>query len=93
MINNCAVKRYISIHAPRERSDYLCKTSGFFCFRFQSTLLVRGATIDDFRLGAWKHISIHAPRERSDAYKGGFTFCNPISIHAPRERSDTAVKQ
>ena len=36
----------ISIHAPRERSDFI-----FYCFckdiqRFQSTLLVRGATVN-----------------------------------------------
>ena len=56
----------ISIHAPRERSDPVIWLATEAAKRFQSTLLVRGAT----RLRApcifSFVISIHAPRERSD---------------------------
>ena len=56
----------ISIHAPRERSDESSFERAKFLRAFQSTLLVRGATITgDIPQNDLK-ISIHAPRERSD---------------------------
>ena len=56
--------------------------------RFQSTLLVRGATqIIEFTKMV-SLISIHAPRERSDDNYAVDRIDYDISIHAPRERSD-----
>ena len=60
------VRNCISIHAPRERSDYISQAKFSELWKFQSTLLVRGATAlltPENRLAV---ISIHAPRERSD---------------------------
>ena len=80
----------ISIHAPRERSDFGEQTDEFRKMLFQSTLLVRGATFEWCAAHAQFQISIHAPRERSDfAPTVNDTPFNLISIHAPRERSDT----
>ena len=56
----------ISIHAPRERSDYQLCLFRQFDHLFQSTLLVRGATVIVFLKNSYASISIHAPRERSD---------------------------
>ena len=57
--------RKISIHAPHARSDLPPTTFQASC-RFQSTLLMRGATpLVDARL-ANRGISIHAPHARSD---------------------------
>ena len=56
---------------------------------FQSTLPVRGATVQPRRGGPCLGISIHAPREGSDL--GDLCLYGPlciISIHAPREGSD-----
>ena len=59
-------QRIISIHAPHARSDVYdwCSRAGLEVF--QSTLLMRGATIlhDKFRWNS--KISIHAPHARSD---------------------------
>ena len=57
----------ISIHAPRERSDQMPGQLLYQCTLFQSTLLVRGATVFLSILRNVFQISIHAPRERSDA--------------------------
>ena len=57
----------ISIHAPRERSDPLSPERIQDIDIFQSTLLVRGATVLASAFNMSKTISIHAPRERSDA--------------------------
>ena len=57
--------------------------------RFQSTLLVRGATTLIIRINLLWSISIHAPRERSDCKIINLILPPTlISIHAPRERSD-----
>ena len=56
----------ISIHAPRERSDFRQTLLTDFNTLFQSTLLVRGATFDSNISYSNFPISIHAPRERSD---------------------------
>ena len=79
----------ISIHAPREGSDYALICNEFFRDEFQSTLPVRGATStgNDYTLPTG--ISIHAPREGSDhnALSQAY-YTSKISIHAPREGSD-----
>ncbi len=59
----------ISIHAPRERSDQDCVATIATIKTFQSTLLVRGATVINMGIGKKLSISIHAPRERSDLAK------------------------
>ena len=59
-----------------------------FFHEFQSTLPVRGATLQQIHVVAALDISIHAPREGSDlAALIRFAFLQ-ISIHAPREGSD-----
>ena len=57
----------ISIHAPHARSDAKTSVKKYIAMRFQSTLLMRGATaVYDWcqRAGL---ISIHAPHARSDS--------------------------
>ena len=62
----------ISIHAPRERSDESMTYTVCWIRRFQSTLLVRGATLfRRFEISIHIKISIHAPRERSDGFYYG----------------------
>ena len=57
--------------------------------RFQSTLLIRGATLVFCCSPRTSNISIHAPHTRSDAVLSvGFLTCLGISIHAPHTRSD-----
>ena len=78
----------ISIHAPREGSDFIACVFFHSDGVFQSTLPVKGAT-GCFALKQFKQaISIHAPREGSDASLPPMPFILPISIHAPREGSD-----
>ncbi|AUD71348.1 hypothetical protein NRBB04_1387 [Bifidobacterium breve] len=86
-----AIRKLISIHAPRMGSDSLYFDTGFRRARFQSTLPGWGATADPRRLLRQVPISIHAPRmgsdriwwvERCDRHR--------ISIHAPRMGSDAA---
>ena len=65
---------------------------GTECFRvwlFQSTLLMRGATLRDKYFSRGKDISIHAPHARSDLSFRFSHSANPISIHAPHARSDS----
>ena len=78
----------ISIHAPRERSD----TSTHHCsgniVKFQSTLLVRGATFVSWEERAvFKFQSTLLVRGATGIVRGKYPP-TPISIHAPRERSD-----
>ena len=56
----------ISIHAPREGSDFFVSASHFRHFVFQSTLPARGATPCAYAGIIDGEISIHAPREGSD---------------------------
>ena len=57
--------RGISIHAPHARSDPFFMR-GLPFFKFQSTLLMRGATQQQAKLVSIGCISIHAPHARSD---------------------------
>ena len=78
----------ISIHAPREGSDFRVQAHSVLCFLFQSTLPVRGATKKPTVNSNNGVISIHAPREGSDYFDSHKVPVLPISIHAPREGSD-----
>ena len=62
----------------------------FATFSFQSTLLMRGATIHRRRADNRVGISIHAPHARSDARQSRTGRRGRISIHAPHARSDGA---
>ena len=73
-----------------ERRLHRLEPSG--CFAFQSTLLMRGATLQPrtFEQAAYS-ISIHAPHARSDSCAAwGAQLRQCISIHAPHARSDYA---
>ena len=74
----------ISIHAPREGSDFTTPLANAESIAFQSTLPVRGATYHRPQLGDVGGISIHAPREGSDlraAFVAGaaWDYFNPRS--------------
>ena len=56
----------ISIHAPREGSDFMGVKIHMELCLFQSTLPARGATIPLRSASMSAFISIHAPREGSD---------------------------
>ena len=56
----------ISIHAPREGSDYTQAVAKDAQAAFQSTLPVGGATGQDLESPEVASISIHAPRGGSD---------------------------
>ena len=56
----------ISIHAPHARSDTKRTDNTSDMSRFQSTLLMRGATVCLYKRRQEKTISIHAPHARSD---------------------------
>ena len=56
----------ISIHAPHARSDKQSSRAHPANPKFQSTLLMRGATIDVAVDDTLDRISIHAPHARSD---------------------------
>ena len=58
--------RPISIHAPHARSDSVLLPVNSALRLFQSTLLMRGATIMMCYSGPRPSISIHAPHARSD---------------------------
>ena len=58
----------LSIHAPREGSDYSRSGTVSWLTSFLSTLPVRGATIGGSEQMKKAELSIHAPREGSDAY-------------------------
>ena len=57
--------------------------------KFQSTLLMRGATFLYQSSTAAIKISIHAPHARSDGSKVALLAAPLISIHAPHARSDS----
>ena len=62
--------RRISIHAPHARSDYRMALALFSISQFQSTLLMRGATLPPAVQLERYLISIHAPHARSDTLNG-----------------------
>ena len=64
--NRCCSGNTISIHAPHARSDVGMFFSVPLLMRFQSTLLMRGATYKLTIGRGYQNISIHAPHARSD---------------------------
>ena len=57
--------------------------------QFQSTPLMRGATVDRCRIVGVAGVSIHAPHARGDL-QSVYVFLLPrVSIHAPHARGDT----
>ena len=85
------MQRKISIHAPREGSDFLPARTPIRLVIFLSTLPARGATLQGLSGQAAYYISIHAPREGSDPVLQHLGLPNGISIHAPREGSDACA--
>ena len=82
------IAQLISIHAPHARSDLVPPVILNKIIEFQSTLLMRGATLPPCQSRCTESISIHAPHARSDAAAPA-AECDPrISIHAPHARSD-----
>ena len=58
--------------------------------RFQSTPLMRGATVRGYCPGDERRVSIHAPHARGDGRRGPRTAGRDVSIHAPHARGDHA---
>ena len=86
LANNCGVD--ISIHAPHARSDQLWpqyNTGG----KFQSTLLMRGATIVLIRIRYPDNFNPRSSCEERLRNAGIQVFAFHISIHAPHARSDS----
>ena len=81
------IKAYISIHAPHARSDLTSRKTSRAAKRFQSTLLMRGATASR---GRRLQKSYFNPRSSCEERRGraarGPTLVQ-ISIHAPHARS------
>ena len=84
-----APTRSISIHAPREGSDW-CNTVLQDSWRYFYPRSPRGERPIHLCVSSQiEDISIHAPREGSDLGFLLYTSCRRgISIHAPREGSD-----
>ena len=82
----------ISIHAPHARSDLERVADRYRIHRFQSTLLMRGATeFDEHDRSGYEEFQSTllmrgATRARQDACRDA----GQISIHAPHARSDPA---
>ena len=80
--------RRISIHAPHARSDLLDFATMYARCKFQSTLLMRGATFSQSVTVV--RLTYFNPRSSCEERR----FCEPsptspsISIHAPHARSD-----
>ena len=55
---------------------------------FQSTPLMRGATLRRLQRGQQRRVSIHAPHARGDWRRDGTELSVPVSIHAPHARGD-----
>ena len=79
----------ISIHAPRAGSDNRLLSVNDYAQEFQSTLPVRGATLQSPQAMRRAEISIHAPRAGSDLVAAVVPAAlKAISIHAPRAGRD-----
>ena len=91
--SNGAQKR-ISIHPPRAGRDRHTHYARPPLYLFQSTLPVRGGTIQRLRDDFDERISIHPPRAGRDFFGGvdnGDSF--EISIHPPRAGRDSKSSQ
>ena len=82
----------ISIHAPHAGSDSVVDQPQLYLQKFQSTLLMRGATIPPYFHSSLFLISIHAPHAGSDSgYADVYGGEAAISIHAPHAGSDSCT--
>ena len=80
--------RQISIHAPHARGDLAARQAVKERARFQSTPLMRGATVVIGTRDIVRTISIHAPHARGDVIGQIHVTPTVISIHAPHARGD-----
>ena len=78
------IQDMISIHAPHTRSDFSITALKMSSTRFQSTLLIRGATLLYKVLIRKIQISIHAPHTRSDVAAA-------VAAHRPTEFQSTLL--
>ena len=78
----------ISIHAPREGSDYIFAVLRLILGHFNPRSPRGERLILPTQKDSFFFISIHAPREGSDADAAYILHDQDISIHAPREGSD-----
>ena len=78
----------ISIHAPREGSDWKPRPGAAEAIQFLSTLPARGATAHCWR--SWSKLAFLStlPARGATVFYGFCLHILPISIHAPREGSD-----
>ena len=86
----------ISIHAPHARSDRYRRCNKIWRKRFQSTLLMRGATETAVNTVDIDEISIHAPHARSDGRTASLktprtSYFNPRSSCEERHVSDIVL--
>ena len=83
------IDKDISIHAPREGSDFGLEESRIEFWTFLSTLPARGATVTRLYL-LYRKIHFYPRSPRGERLFQGLVFLVDliISIHAPREGSD-----
>ena len=81
----------ISIHAPRERSDWSSLRRRDSRFKFQSTLLVRGATSEQLYQMILSQFQSTLLVRGATSKDITYPYWVGISIHAPRERSDNNI--
>ena len=82
----------ISIHAPREGSDFICTATAIFSAEFQSTLPVKGATIQIRDVITCRSLfQSTLPVKGATPITAREVVERHISIHAPREGSDGEV--
>ena len=72
----------VSIHAPREGSDFASAILMMRMWRFQSTLPAKGATFYLSSFFPLELVSIHAPREGSDGK--ALDYLRPLKSFNPR---------
>ena len=79
----------ISIHAPREGGDVVCRIADHSSGRFQSTPPARGATLTE-RMSRQEIIIFQStpPARGATAHESQRHTQHSISIHAPREGGD-----
>ena len=83
------LSRAISIHAPREGSDFIICIVCLLTNLFQSTLPARGATRRySYRISSRAGFQSTLPARGATGCGGGWGEKRGISIHAPREGSD-----
>ena len=87
-MRNFPYLRDISIHALHEESDRWREHPNWVLSIFQSTLSMRRATGEPYRLDHGIRISIHALHEESDRHTIRPIKRLYISIHALHEESD-----